>query len=64
MTIYQVTIRYQHPAWNVQDGVTYEVNAVSKRDAISQVRRIAERDGNAGRGLMLGRQTFTARAAQ
>jgi hypothetical protein len=44
---YDVTIRFQFPAWDETDGIPYEgIDASSKSDAIARVRRMAERDGH------------------
>ena len=60
MKNYLVTLRYQHPAWDEHDGLTYRVEAEGKAAAIRQARRQAEADGNAGTGLHKGRQTWSA----
>ena len=60
MRTYLVTLRYQHPAWDEVDGLTYRVTADSKTTAIRSARRQAEADGNAGTGLHKGRQTWTS----
>ena len=60
MKNYLVTLRYQHPAWDERDGLTYTVEAEGKAQAIRRARRQAEADGNAGTGLNRGRQTWSA----
>lgn len=57
---YTVTLRYQHPNWDTKNGTTYEVEGRSKSDAIRSARRQAELDGNAGVGVLQGRQTWKA----
>jgi hypothetical protein len=60
MTSYRVTIRYQFPSWNETDGIGYTVEALSKSDAIKQVRRQATRDGHIGNVVGKGRITLSA----
>jgi hypothetical protein len=57
---YKVTLRFQFPAWDEVNGLEYEVEARSKSEAIKIARREAEADGNAGTGVLKGRQTFKA----
>ena len=58
---YIVTLKYQHPAWDEQDGIEIEVQAASKKDAIKAARWKANRNGynNANQGRM----TFSAKEA-
>lgn len=56
--IYGVVLRFKHPAWDERDGIHYAVEATSKSDAISQVRKMAKNDGHTGPHK--GRYTFTA----
>lgn len=59
MTTYEVTLRFQFPAWDERDGLRYEVDAPSKSVAVATARRMAERDGHLpARGK--GRVTLTA----
>jgi hypothetical protein len=60
MKHYIVTLRYQFPAWDERDGLPYEVDADSKAQAIQIARREAEHDGNAGTGVLKGRQSWKA----
>ncbi|SDF84294.1 hypothetical protein [Thalassobaculum litoreum] len=62
MTTYIVTLRFEHPAWDEINGIPYEIDAESKRDAIKSARRKAERDGHIGAGAMTGRTWFKAEA--
>lgn len=57
---YRVTLNFQYPAHGDRQGITYEVEARSKSDAIKEGRRQMERDGHAGTGVGKGRQTFKA----
>lgn len=58
-TRYNVTIRFQYPAWDEKDGIVYpDVPARSKSEAIAYVRSQARGDGHTGTGK--GRYTFTA----
>lgn len=41
-----VTLRYQYPSWDTKDGITFEVKAKSKAEAVKQARRQADRDGH------------------
>jgi len=56
--LYTVTIKFQFPAWNQKDGISYDVRAESKSQAIKFIRSQAERDGHTGKNI--GRFTFTA----
>jgi len=48
---YRVTLQFKEPAWDEQDGIPYEVYAVSKSEAIKYVRKKAYNDGHTiGRG--------------
>ncbi len=58
MTLYDVTLRFQYPAWDEQDGILYIVDALSRAAAIRIARRQAERDGHTGGGR--GRYWFSA----
>ena len=58
MTRYVVTLRFQWPAWDEKSGIQYSTSAISKSDAIQQIRRQAERDGHTGRHR--GRYWFSA----
>jgi hypothetical protein len=61
MKIYTVTLRFQYPAWDERNGLTYEgIEAKTKADAIKQARRQAEYDGNAGSGCKHGLEWFKA----
>lgn len=46
MTRYEVRLMFRYPAWDERDGIAYEVNARSKREAIAAARRQADRDGH------------------
>ena len=63
MKAYQVTLKFQYPAYDEVDGITEEVESVSKSEAIKIVRRQFERAGLCGTGLMKGRQYFSAKEA-
>ena len=56
-----VTLRFQYPAWDGQDGLHYEVLAIGKSDAVARVRRMAARDRRLGSGK--GRASSKARRA-
>jgi hypothetical protein len=57
---YNVTIRFQYPAWDEVDGIVYrDIQATCKSDAIKQVRREAENDGHVP-GIGKGRASFKA----
>lgn len=56
---FDVVMRFEHPAWDEVDGITYPgIGATGKADANKQVRSMAERDGHAIGGR--GRYTFKA----
>lgn len=59
VTSFTVTLRYQHPAHDQRDGITWDIEAGSKAEAIRKARKIAERDGYYW--AKQGRMTFTAR---
>lgn len=58
---FQVTLRFQFPAWDEVDGITYEIEANSKAEAIDRARREARRDGHTP-ATGKGRATFSAKA--
>ena len=43
---YRVTLRFQYPAWDEKDGITYTQTATSKSQAIRYTRRDAQDDGH------------------
>lgn len=58
---FQVTIRFQFPAWDEVRGIEYEIEASSKSEAIKRARYEARRDGHlpcTGKG----RATLSAQA--
>jgi len=55
---YTVTMRFQFPAWDERDGISYDEQARSKSDAVKHARRQAERDGHLCGGK--GRVAFKA----
>jgi hypothetical protein len=55
---YEVTLRFQFPAWDERDGITYNIIANNKLDARRYAMRHADRDGHLMSGK--GRYTFTA----
>lgn len=55
---YEVTLRFQFPAWDERDGISYTIEAETKSDAIRYARRQAENDGHACGGR--GRYWFSA----
>ena len=55
---FEVTLRFQHPAWDEKDGIRFEVRAKTKAEAVRYARAQAERDGHTGGGK--GRLTFKA----
>lgn len=56
---YDVAVTFQHPAWNMVDGIEYKgIPAQSKSEANDIARSKAERDGQLGWGQ--GRVTFKA----
>jgi hypothetical protein len=60
MTEFEVTLRFQFPAWDEKQGIPFFVNATSKATAIKEARRQAERDGHTP-GACKGRATFSAK---
>ena len=62
MTRYEVTLRFQYPAWDEKNGIPFFVEADSKSDAIKQARREADYCGHLCGGK--GRVTFSAKEAQ
>lgn len=57
--LWDVTLRFEYPAWDETEGIAYPgIPASSKSAAIRQARREAESDGHACRGR--GRYWFTA----
>jgi hypothetical protein len=55
---YTVTLTFQFPAWDEQDGLEFEVwNAESKSDAIKQIRSVARDEGHT---CSRGRYWFSA----
>lgn len=57
---YTVTLRFQFPAHDERDGLTYQEDARNKAEAISSARTRARNDGHTGVGGK-GRVTFTAK---
>ncbi len=58
--MFNVTIRFQYPAYDEKFGITYfDIDARSKSEAIRFARREALNDGHVGTGGK-GRVTFTA----
>lgn len=56
---FDVVMRFEHPAWDEVNGISYPgIQASSKADANKQARSMAERDGHAIGGR--GRYTFAA----
>jgi len=56
---FTVTLTFQHPAWNMVDGIQFlDIRANSKAEANAEARHMADRDGHLGWGQ--GRATFTA----
>lgn len=62
MTTFIVTLRFQFPAWDEVDGITYEIGAPSKAKAIEYARQDARRDGHLP-ATGKGRASFSARLA-
>ena len=61
---YDVTVRFQYPAWDEVNGIVYpEIYARNKAEAIKFARRDAYNDGHVGTGGK-GRVTFTATEAE
>lgn len=59
---YDVTLRFQFPAWDEVNGITYPgIAARSKAEAIEQARTMARNDGHASSGR--GRYWFSAEPA-
>lgn len=58
--MYNVRVRFQYPAWDEKDGMTYEVEARSKSDAVRQARNQVSDEGHSHKGLMW----FTATVAE
>ena len=60
MKTYDVTMRFQFPAWDEKEGITYyDIRAASKSQAIKYARSRGFDDGHTGQGK--GRTTFTAK---
>lgn len=58
---FNVTLRFQHPAWDERDGICFEVRARTKSEAIKYAKMKAERDGYiGGHAAGNGRATFKA----
>ncbi|MNR47046.1 hypothetical protein D3C85_1661020 [compost metagenome] len=56
---FDVTLRFQYPAWDVVDGILYrDIFATTKREANNKARSMADGDGHLGGGQ--GWVTFTA----
>jgi len=55
---YTVTMRFQFPAWDEVNGITFDEQARSKADAVKYARRQADRDGHLCGGK--GRVSFKA----
>jgi hypothetical protein len=53
--MYTVTLRFQYPAWDEKDGITYsDILARSKSEAVKFARQDMRRDGHlpaSGKGL-------------
>ena len=47
---YEVTIRFQFPAWDEVNGIQYTIDAESKAEAIKDARHQARNDGHTGHG--------------
>jgi hypothetical protein len=59
---YNVTLRFQYPAWDEKAGIVYpDILARGKADAISTARRLASDDGHTMSGK--GRYWFSAEKA-
>ena len=58
MTEFEVTLRFQFPAWDERDGLRYFVHAKTKADAVRYARSDARRDGHLGTGK--GHASFSA----
>jgi len=59
---YRVTIRFQYPAHDERNGITYYIDAASKSEAAKRARYQATRDGHLPSGGR-GRVTVTAELA-
>lgn len=46
MQPYLVTLRFQYPAHDERNGITFEITAASKSEAIARARQQARRDGH------------------
>lgn len=55
---FTVTMRFQYPAWDEKDGISFEIRANSKAEAIKYARSHARYEGHSGTGK--GRVTFKA----
>ncbi|HEJ4407822.1 TPA: hypothetical protein SL557_000101 [Pseudomonas aeruginosa] len=56
---FDVTMRFQYPAWDEVDGIVYRaIEADSRSEANALARRMADQDGHLGGGK--GRVTFSA----
>lgn len=56
---FDVTMRFQYPAWDEADGIVYRsIEADSKSEANAMARRMADQDGHLAGGK--GRVTFIA----
>ena len=61
--LYDVTLRFQYPAWDELNGVVFpRIAARSKAEAISLARTKARNEGHSGTGK--GRYTFTAEPSE
>jgi hypothetical protein len=58
MKLYEVVLKYQFPAWDEVSGISFEVEAGSKQEAIKSARRIANDEGHIMSGK--GRSSFKA----
>lgn len=56
---YEVTLRFQFPAWDEKNGISYTVSADSKSAAIASARKEATYDGHIP-ATGKGRATFKA----
>ncbi len=58
--LWNVVLRFQYPAWDEVDGITYrDIQAKSKSEAIAYARKMASNDGHTIGGGK-GRYWFTA----
>jgi hypothetical protein len=46
MTAMTVKLTFRFPAWDEKDGILFEVNADTKRDALKKARRMADNAGH------------------